>query len=145
MLDRDFITAGKAILTVEVPPHLKRTQPDVAPHYTYKIARAKDGDSPLFVSLLTGPDNLSDFTYLGILDELTGGVRLTRASKLPAEAWPVRLLSHVCKAIFQDRGSEIERAGFAVHHEGRCGRCGRRLTVPESITTGLGPECAGRI
>jgi hypothetical protein len=29
-----------------------------------------------------------------------------------------------------------------VWHEGRCGRCGRRLTVPESIESGLGPECA---
>lgn len=28
-----------------------------------------------------------------------------------------------------------------VWHEGRCGRCGRRLTVPESIANGLGPEC----
>jgi hypothetical protein len=28
-----------------------------------------------------------------------------------------------------------------VHHEGRCGRCGRTLTVPESIESGFGPEC----
>ena len=26
-------------------------------------------------------------------------------------------------------------------HEGRCGRCGRKLTVPESIEAGYGPEC----
>jgi hypothetical protein len=26
-------------------------------------------------------------------------------------------------------------------HEGRCGRCGRRLTVPDSIASGYGPEC----
>ena len=31
-----------------------------------------------------------------------------------------------------------------VWHEGRCGKCGRKLTVPESLTSGLGPECAGR-
>ena len=30
-------------------------------------------------------------------------------------------------------------------HAGRCGRCGRRLTVPASIASGFGPECAGRI
>ena len=28
-------------------------------------------------------------------------------------------------------------------HEGRCGRCGRKLTVPASIERGLGPVCAG--
>lgn len=26
-------------------------------------------------------------------------------------------------------------------HEGRCGKCGRPLTVPESIDTGIGPHC----
>ena len=28
-----------------------------------------------------------------------------------------------------------------IHHENRCGRCGKRLTVPESIESGYGPEC----
>jgi len=28
-----------------------------------------------------------------------------------------------------------------VFHEGACGRCGRTLTVPESIASGFGPEC----
>jgi hypothetical protein len=31
--------------------------------------------------------------------------------------------------------------GIEVWHNGRCGRCGRILTVPESITIGIGPEC----
>ncbi|MGQ4872128.1 MAG: DUF6011 domain-containing protein, partial [Candidatus Thorarchaeota archaeon] len=26
-----------------------------------------------------------------------------------------------------------------IWHEGKCGRCGRRLTVPESIESGYGP------
>jgi predicted metal-dependent hydrolase len=32
--------------------------------------------------------------------------------------------------------------GFNVHHEGKCGRCGRLLTVPSSIESGIGPECS---
>ncbi len=28
-----------------------------------------------------------------------------------------------------------------VWHEGRCGRCGRPLTHPNSIASGIGPEC----
>ncbi len=32
---------------------------------------------------------------------------------------------------------------FAMY-EGRCSRCGRKLTVPASIHHGLGPECAGK-
>ena len=30
---------------------------------------------------------------------------------------------------------------FEFYHEGRCCVCARRLTVPESITDGVGPEC----
>lgn len=30
-------------------------------------------------------------------------------------------------------------------HEGRCGHCGRRLTVPASIFTGFGPDCAEKL
>ena len=29
-----------------------------------------------------------------------------------------------------------------VWHEGRCGRCGRKLTTPQSVETGFGPVCA---
>ena len=32
-----------------------------------------------------------------------------------------------------------------VWHEGRCGRCNRALTVPESIASGIGPECAKHV
>jgi len=30
-------------------------------------------------------------------------------------------------------------------HEGVCGKCGRKLTVPESIESGFGPECIKRV
>lgn len=35
-------------------------------------------------------------------------------------------------------------AAFEFWHEGRCAACARRLTVPQSIATGFGPECAAR-
>lgn len=35
------------------------------------------------------------------------------------------------------------QAAFAMK-EGRCARCGRKLTVPASIANFMGPECAGR-
>lgn len=35
--------------------------------------------------------------------------------------------------------------GVTVRHEGRCGRCGRTLTVPASIDSGIGPDCAERM
>ena len=32
-----------------------------------------------------------------------------------------------------------------IWHEGRCARCNRKLTVPSSIESGFGPECAGKV
>lgn len=34
---------------------------------------------------------------------------------------------------------------FEFWHEGRCAACARRLTVPESIATGFGPDCSDRL
>lgn len=36
-------------------------------------------------------------------------------------------------------------ANVTFHHAGRCGKCARLLTVPESIELGFGPECAGKV
>jgi len=36
-------------------------------------------------------------------------------------------------------------ANFEFWHEGRCAACARRLTVPESVATGFGPDCADRL
>lgn len=36
-------------------------------------------------------------------------------------------------------------ATFEFWHEGRCAACARRLTVPNSIATGFGPDCADRL
>ena len=41
----------------------------------------------------------------------------------------------------------VERAtpeGYTLLRESRCCVCNRKLTVPESIEAGIGPECAGR-
>ena len=32
-----------------------------------------------------------------------------------------------------------------VRHEGRCGKCARKLTTPESVDTGFGPECSDQL
>lgn len=138
-IGRDFILGGKAIFTVSNP---------TGERYTFKVNR-KDaepgspyGDQPtFFVKLLTGPDNGSDYTYLGLLTE-GGAVKLTRASRFTDETKPVKVIRWAAGLVFAGRDLP---AGYAIHHEGRCGRCGRRLTVPESVESGFGPECAGRL
>lgn len=130
-----FITAGRAIFTLQ----------GAEARYTFKVSRSEPSDrypNPAhFVSLLTGPDNTADYTDVGILDLQTGQVRTTAKSSYKPDSKPVKAFNWVMGRIW--RGAEIAPA--AIYHVGRCGRCGRALTVPSSIQLGLGPECAGKL
>lgn len=120
-----YAMAGRATITVQNPKTQTR--------FTYRIEKS-DGERPVyFVALLNGPDNAGDYQYLGTI--FPNGFRLTKASKIK-EGAPSYLA-------FQWLEKNWEDPRVAVWHEGACGRCGRKLTVPESIATGLGPYCAG--
>ena len=144
MITKEFILSGQAIFTVECPKSFQDATGAPA-HYTYRIRHNAASDrwpESYFAQLLTGPDNTRNFTYLGKVGKDHGELWLTAKSKMGEGATAVCLLKRVLARIFAGQGDQIEAAGFQVHHEGRCGKCGRRLTVPESITTGIGPECA---
>lgn len=138
---KDFILAGNAIFTVR---SLK-----TGVRYTFKVTRADCSrcgktdcscwaNPTYWVALLTGPDNTGDYTYLGMLRD--GAFKLTAKSKLRAESTPVAAFRWVWAALAAGRyPAQVE-----IWHEGRCGRCGRPLTVPESIASGIGPVCAGK-
>jgi hypothetical protein len=129
---RRFVTAGRSRITLSS----RRT----GARYTYRVTKPQDGDG-FFVSLLAGPDNEGDFVYLGMLS--AGVFRLTKASKMGVVAPPVAAFRYFCERVLPDGGAVPD--ALEVRHEGRCGRCGRALTVPESIDTGIGPECAGKL
>jgi len=132
----DYTLAGRAVLTL--------TSEATGAHYTYRIAQAKDqrtGEPQprWFVALLTGPDNTADYSYMGMLDTVGEAVtfRLTKGSKFAADGKPVRAFAYFWK--FVAAGQTAPQ--LEVRHEGRCGRCGRVLTVDSSIDSGIGPEC----
>lgn len=133
-----FILAGRAIFTLQG----KETR------YTYRVNRAdpKEGSSythvAYFVSLLTGPDNTSDYTYLGMVDPQSGAVKLTRKSQYTDQSKPVLAVRWAFGLIWAGRPLPEPAK---IYHVGRCGRCGRALTVPSSIEAGIGPECAGKL
>jgi hypothetical protein len=131
-----FILAGKATFTLQ----------GKEARFTYRVSRkeaepgSRYGNAPTyFVGLLSGPDNTADYRYVGILDTATGYVRLTRNSKLAPSAPSVKALHWALPKVWA--GAAMPPS-FSIHHEGRCGRCGRELTVPESVETGIGPDCA---
>jgi hypothetical protein len=128
-----FLLGGNAILTMKS----KKT----GERYTFRVSASDDGKLS-FVSYLTGSDNESDYSYVGIIR--AGGVadlQLTKKSRLTAESTPVKAFRWVLAALIHN----ILPPGVELWHEGRCGRCGRTLTVPESIASGFGPECITKI
>jgi uncharacterized protein DUF6011 len=131
--------------------------------FTYEIAE-KDPDERqgqvkpsrvFFVDVLTGMNNERDFSALAVVTEKPmlvprgrpGGLTVrqsfhARAAKISADApsavawrWFFELIR---------RGDEEAFLQVEVYHEGRCGRCGRRLSVPSSVASGMGPECASK-
>jgi hypothetical protein len=140
----DFLTAGCAIFTVEPSDHFRLAMAQLGKefdgHYTYRI-ETNEERTMFFVQALTGPDNTSDYSYVGVLHPKLGCIRLTRNSKFHATSTRVQIAKRVLQRIFAGQVEEIERAGWKVHHMGKCGRCGRALTTPESRETGIGPEC----
>ena len=124
-----FLLAGHARVTLR---SLK-----TGTHYSYKVHRPVDSFVH-FVSVLDGPDNTSDYSYIGFIrrgkEYVWGGRNSKKGDDAPSNqafAWAFRKLVE----------GEISPK-LQVWHEGRCGRCGRVLTNPQSILTGLGPVCA---
>jgi uncharacterized protein DUF6011 len=122
-----FVLAGNAIFTL--------SNPETGGRFTYRVRASEDGRVH-FVSVLTGTDNENSYRYLGVIRR--GAFEHGRKSTIGASAPSARAF-----AWFWAHRADPSPA--VVLHSGRCGRCNRTLTVPQSLETGLGPECAGRV
>jgi len=137
---REFAFAGDATFTV--------TSRKTGTRFTYRVealSGTDDAAGKWFVGVLTGPDNRHDYTYAGMVFEQPDGSHKptqTRNSKLPACApsWMgfVWLVAQLNADADISRSAELDPMG-------KCGRCGRELTDPESIRTGLGPVCREKV
>ena len=117
--------------------------------FTYRVRAAKprleetpgavtvgSGGPSHFVSVLTSPDH---YEYLGCIYRRTNYAH-GRKSTISMKAQSAVAFAWVWPYLTSGR----MHPELAIYHEGRCGACGRRLTDPTSIETGLGPVCAGR-
>jgi len=129
--------AGNARLTAE---SLK-----TGVRYTYRIqVNPRELELPTdsrswYVQLLQGRDNNSDFSYVGMIRR--GRFFVTAATRNLEKAPFVRGLDYIVRHLW--RG--VLPPDAQLWHSSTCGRCGRALTVPQSIRTGIGPECAKRM
>lgn len=128
-----FVYAGRALFTIQS----KKT----GVRFTYKIQKKRGEKKPklLFVKVLQGPNNETDYGYLGYVkpqqhgEMFAGQKGRPTAASYKALAWA---LDKICAGELPDQ--------LEFYHSGQCGACGRTLTVPESIETGLGPVCASK-
>lgn len=126
---KTFLLAGNAILTV--------MRMDTKNRFTYRISQLEQ--KPIyFVSVLSGPNNNEDYSYIGTLFLENREFRHTKKSKVSQEASSFKTFQYLWNKLNAEGLSEL--VGF--FHSGKCGRCARTLTVPESIERGIGPECA---
>ena len=132
MIGREFVTAGHAVFTVANP---------AGQHFTYRVSTSDDS-ARWFVGVMTGSNNERDYSYHGLLDPATGAVRVTAKSRVSADALSAKVLRWALDVVY---GRRSLPAGYAIEHAGACGRCGRTLTEPESLATGIGPTCRERM
>jgi hypothetical protein len=125
-----FALAGNATFTV--------TSRKTGTRFTFKVRQLSE-TAPHFVSLMNGPDNESSYCFLGSIfngDKYFHGKKSRVTPDAPSAKAFAWLWAH--------RNDPDLTEKVEIHHEGRCCRCGRKLTVPESIESGIGPECAGK-
>lgn len=143
---RRFILGGKAIFTLQFRD---------GSHTTYKVQSAKresrsnwstgnQDKTRYFVSALYGSDNANDYFYIGMIFRESNG-RNNFAATAKSGAKPGSIVFDRFNLLWQTLEStnslpEVVR----FFHAGRCGFCGRLLTHPESLASGIGPECSGK-
>jgi hypothetical protein len=127
-----FLTAGCAIFTVVCS--------DGSTRYTYKVELSSDG-SRYFAGVLTRPDNLTGYEYMGMYDPERGELYITRNSKFAYHAKCCRVFKGILDVVHERK--PMPPAPAKLMHAGMCARCGRLLTTPLSIRRGFGPICWG--
>jgi hypothetical protein len=87
---------------------------------------------------LAGPANTTDYIAFAFI-ATDGSPRVWSRFKQDAR------IARALRALLAADGEQRHAYGFAyAEASGRCMVCGRTLTTPESIASGIGPTCAGR-
>jgi hypothetical protein len=133
-ISRLFLTAGKATFTLSKLATGER--------FTYEISKPEPFYGSFFASVMKGSDNESDYRYIAMMSGSDLRLRFTKGSRFAPDTKEARGLQFVLDVV---AGRKVLPAGFELRRSSKCGRCGRKLTVPSSIDAGIGPECAGKI
>lgn len=126
---QEYITAGNATFTVKSSKWQK--------YYTYKFVHKKNDKCKerYMIYLLYGPDNTANYRYFGLFYADTQTLRLSENTYTD----PAVMLRAFIKILYTE--SQVWPTTCHFYKSGKCACCGRKLTTPESIERGIGPEC----
>ena len=129
----EFLFAGRAVFTLLDTRNQQRA--------TFKVTQAYKNNQPQSMWFVKVKVNDYD-QYVGYINK--DGVYYH--GKPPAAKLPVDDIRVKYFRAFMLRMNERAMPEF-IHfwHEGICAKCGRPLTVPESISSGFGPVCKRRM
>lgn len=123
----EYILAGKSLFTVSNSKSGNR--------FTYKIKKHKTTPNLFFVSVLTGSNNTSDYTYIGKVSN--NQFSLTPKSRFKSDATSVVVFNWILTHLKNNTLPSF----INFFHHGKCGHCQKTLTTPESIQSGYGSVC----
>lgn len=117
-------------------------------HRTFKIS-TKPEDSKFapgerVVALLSGSDNTSSYTGFGFVRKTEDGIYVWKTKQgLPGQSSAYDHYARMLAGMFL--GDERWTSRYTIEGSKCCLRCNRKLTHPESLETGYGPECVTMI
>jgi hypothetical protein len=129
---RNFIFAGRSVFTLE-----NKTTNN---YVTFKIKQVKKNNKPIDGQFAVECKMLNDtqtgYVFLGFLNTITK--RFNKHRRTPNDYQGFKVLFWLLSNLerLEDFSDKQE-----IYHEGHCCKCGLPLTVPESIDSGIGPEC----
>lgn len=128
---KPYVMGGNSTFTIYSAKLNKR--------YTYHVTRDKILKSRYLVSLMYGSDNTDlkgSFRFLGLFYSDTMTLKVNSIGVYKQEA--AKMLDYFL-AVVDKKKDWPDTCEF--YPSKKCARCGRKLTTPESITRGIGPDC----
>lgn len=110
-------------------------------HFTYRIIKK---EWCYWVQVLVGQDNTTNYMFLGVLRNF-GAAGFKFSSHKKSRIDPKTKSFIAFKWFWEELNQHILSKDLEVWREGYCARCGRELTVPDSIKTGFGPVCIRKV
>ena len=132
-----FMLAGKC----EFVLHSSKTNEDFKYEMTKKKSDSKEDSFIYFTSLIKGNEKI----YAGVIwfNNDTQEFRFSTGKNGKVEPSNISIKSLIF--VLNKLVKEETVQHLVVYHVGKCGKCGKKLTTPESILTGLGPTCSNKI